>query len=314
MPKANVMITTPLATKLEEASLSATELTVSWNAIDWKQINRQVNNLRMRIYRASVEGNLKKVSRLQKLMIRSHSNRLLAIRRVTQINQGKKSPGVDQVIVNTDKERKWVYNKLATEKKAKASPIRRVYIPKKNGKLRPLGLPTIIDRCRQAVIKSALEPYWEAKFEPCSYGFRPGRSAQDAIQKIFHIAKPGATRLWALEIDIKGAFNNINHDFLLKRVGNFPGRKWIEAWLKAGIMENGTMYHSVAGTPQGGIASPLLANIALHGMEKCLKIRYDKRGSIHGTSPYALVKYADDEVVFAKTQESCQIAKERLQK
>jgi RNA-directed DNA polymerase len=268
----------------------------------------------MRIYRASVEGNLQKVSSLQKLMIRSDSNRLLAIRRVTQINQGRESPGVDQVIVNTDKERSWVYNKLTTEKEVKASPIKRVYIPKKNGKLRPLGLPTIIDRCRQAVIKSALEPYWEAKFEASSYGFRPGRSVEDAIQKIFCIVGPGRTRLWALEIDIKGAFDNIDHDFLLKRVGNFPGKKWVEAWLKAEVMENGIMYHQAAGTPQGGIVSPLLANIALHGMEKCLKIRYDKRGSITGASPYALVRYADDGVIFAKTQESCQIAKGKLQK
>lgn len=122
------------------------------------------------------------------------------------------------------------------------------------------------------------------------------------------------TRSWVLDFDIKGAFDNISHEFLIKRIGNFPGRKWIEAWLKAGIMENKGITNPIAGTPQGGIASPLLANIALHGMEKCLEIKYYKRGGIDPSSPYALVKYADDAVVFAKTQESCQKAKETLQK
>jgi RNA-directed DNA polymerase len=302
MQLANVILTTP----------PENNLSISWNAIDWQIVNRRVNNLRRRIYRASVEGNTKLVSSLQKLMIRSTANKLSAIRRVTQVNQGRKSPGVDQIIVNTDQERSWLLNKLTRERKAQASPIRRVYILKKNGKLRPLGLPTILERCRQAVIKSALEPYWEAKFEPCSYGFRPGRSTHDAIQRIFCIAKPGSSRKWVLEVDIKGAFNHISHDFLLKAIGNFPARAWIREWLQAGIMEEGRITPTREGTPQGSIISPLLANIALHGMGKSLQISYNEKGYLRTESAYALVTYADDSVVFAKTKEACQQAKEQL--
>ena len=194
------------------------------------------------------------------------------------------------MIVNTDKDRSWLYDKLTREKTVKASPVRRVYIAKKNGKARPLGLPTILDRCRQAVVKVALEPYWEAKFEASSYGFRPGRSCQDAIGKIFSIARPANSRKWFLKIDIKGAFDNISHDFLLKAIGNFPRRDWIKAWLKAGVIERGKLAPTISGTPQGGIVSPLLANIALHGMEKALGIIYNKTGRCKAGLPYALVK------------------------
>lgn len=230
---------------------------IVWNAVNWQSVNKQVNNLRRRIYRASVEGNIKLVRNLQKLMLKSRSNRLSAIRRVTQINQGRCSPGVDKVVVNTDKDRNLLIKKLADNNLFSVKPIRRVYIPKKGGKSRPLGLPTILDRCKQAVVKSALEPYWEAKFEGSSYGFRPGRSAQDAIQKIFCIARPGKSRPWALDADIKGAFDNIDHDFLLEVLGNFPARQWIEAWLKSGVMENCRFSETTSGTPQGGLCKAL---------------------------------------------------------
>ncbi|HAX0036231.1 TPA: reverse transcriptase, partial [Escherichia coli JJ2550] len=149
---------------------------IHWYTIDWQDINKKVNNLRKRIYRASANGNTKLVGSLQKLMLKSRSNKLLAIRRVTQINRGKRSPGIDKIVVNTDKERNLLMHKLIDNNLLSVKPIKRVYIPKRKGKLRPLGLPTILDRCRQAVVKSALEPYWEAKFEGSSYGFRPGRS------------------------------------------------------------------------------------------------------------------------------------------
>ena len=285
----------------------------SWHSIDWRLVKSRVNNLRRRIYRASVAGNTKKAGSLEKLMLKSMSNRLSAIRRVTQVNQGRNSPGIDKIVINTDKERRELLEKLAENDAYRVSPIRRVYIPKKNGKQRALGLPTILDRCRQAVVKAALEPYWEAKFERCSYGFRPGRSPQDAIQKIYCIARPGKSRRWVLEADIKGAFDNIDHDFLVKVVGNFPGREWIKAWLEAGVMEKDQVIPTTAGTPQGGLISPLLANIALHGMEECLGICYDSYGRIKLSSPYALVRYADDSVVFAKTREACQQAKEKIQ-
>lgn len=287
---------------------------ILWNQVNWSEVNAKVNNLRQRIYRASAAGDLKKVRSLQKLMLNSTSNKLSAIRRVTQVNQGRKTPGVDKIVVNTEAERNELLKEINLNQKPKVSPIKRVYIPKKNGKLRPLGLPTILDRCRQVVVKSALEPYWEAKFEKSSYGFRPGRSAHDAMQKIFCIVRPGKTRHWALDADIKGAFDNISHEYLMKTLGNFPARSWINSWLKSGIMENNQLSPTTTGTPQGGIASPLLANIALHGMEDALGITYDYLGRIQPKSEYALVRYADDFVIFAKTKTSCESARTIISK
>jgi len=286
---------------------------VIWNRINWPVVNEQVNNLRRRIYRASVEGDMKLVGNLQKLMLKSKSNRLSAIRRVTQVNQGKNSPGIDKVVVNTDKDRNLIIRQLVNNDPTSVKAIKRVYIPKKGGKTRPLGLPTILDRCRQAVVKSALEPYWEAKFEGSSYGFRPGRSAQDAVKRTFLIASPGKSRTWVLDADIKGAFDNIDHNFLLKTIGNFPSRKWVEAWLKSGVMEGFQLSPTTAGTPQGGVLSPLLANIALHGMEESLGISFNAKGHITTKSEYALTRYADDFVVFAKSKESCLQAKLKIQ-
>ncbi|WP_342638325.1 group II intron reverse transcriptase/maturase [Orientia tsutsugamushi] len=282
---------------------------IYWHSIDWKEIIQKVNNLRRRIYRAAANGNTKLVRNLQRLMLRSRANRLLAIRRVTQINKGRKSPGVDKIVVNTDKERSLLMEKLADNNLSSVKPIKRVYIPKSNGKSRPLGLPTILDRCRQAVVKSALEPYLKAKFEGCSYGFRPGRSAHDAIQRISSIVRPGTTRNWILDADIKGAFDNIDHNFLLKIIGNFPARNWIQAWLKSGVMQDYQIIKTTAGTPQGGLISPLLLNITLHGMSDILNIIYNKCDHLHAKSEYALVRYADDFVICAKSESSCIRAK-----
>lgn len=283
---------------------------IKWHAIDWSCVNKRVNNLRKRIYRASASGNMKLVGNLQKLMLRSNSNKLQAIRRVTQINQGRNTPGIDKVVINTDRDREELVQKLSTITPSAVKPIKRVYIPKKGGKSRPLGLPTILDRCKQAVVKSALEPFWEAKFEPSSYGFRPGRGAHDAMQKAFCVLRPGRTRKWILDADIEGAFDNINHDFLMKEIGNFPGRKWIIAWLKSGVMEGIQSIETTRGTPQGGLISPLLLNIALHGMEDVLNITYDKYNRLTTKSEYALVKYADDFIICAKSKEACIRAKE----
>ncbi len=153
----------------------------------------------------------------------------------------------------------------------KPLPSKRVYISKPNGKLRPRSIPSIIDRCLQAIVKNALEPVWEAQFEGCSYGFRPGRSTHDAIGKIYLIACPHKTKKWVVDADIKGCFDNISHEPLMEAIGNFPARKLIHQWLKVGYMENGVFHETDTGTSQGSIVSPLLANIALHGMEKaCL--------------------------------------------
>src|SRR5437764_3636686 len=155
---------------------NGTEKQTDWNAIDWRKAHRTVRNLRQRIFRATQEGNLKKVRSLQKLMLKSYSNRLVSVRWVAQLNAGKDTPGVDKLILKTPTARGKMVDTIAHYTLWKAKPARRVYIPKANGKSRPLGIPVIVDRCLQSMVKNALEPSWEARFESISYGFRPGRS------------------------------------------------------------------------------------------------------------------------------------------
>ena len=283
-----------------------------WQAINWQRANKLVNQLRQRIYSATAAGDIKRVRNLQRLLIHSTANKLKAIRSVTQLNQGRNTPGIDRVIASNDKQRYALYQQLCHYKTNQVKPVKRVYIPKSRGQHRPLGLPTIIDRCQQSVVKSALEPYWEAQFEGSSYGFRPGRSAHDAIQKVFCIARTRNTRKWVLDADIKGAFDHIDHRYLLERIGNFPARRWIESWLKAGVMTQGQLEATPQGTPQGGIVSPLLLNIALHGLEKEMGVEHDSYGRISKQSAYALVRYADDLVIFGRSQASLEEAKSKL--
>jgi RNA-directed DNA polymerase len=217
-----------------ESEASGTERQTVWIAVDWQQANRIVRNLRWRIFRATQTGDWNKVRSLQHLMLRSYSNRLVSVRRVTQTNAGKETPGVDKVVVKTPEERGRLVDDLATVQPWKAKPARRVYIPKANGKLRPLGIPVVKDRCLQAMVKNALEPSWEARFECSSYGFRPGRDGHDAIEKIYGLARPNKRKKWVLDADIKGAFDTISHDHLLRAIGPVPGRELIKQWLKAG--------------------------------------------------------------------------------
>jgi RNA-directed DNA polymerase len=280
---------------------NGTEKQTDWNAIDWKKANRTVRNLRHRIFRATQEGNLKKVRSLQKLMLKSYSNRLVSVRRVAQINAGKNTPGVDKLVIKTPAARGKMVDILTHYTLWQAKPARRVYIPKAKNKRRPLGIPVIIDRCLQAMVKNALEPFWEAKFEGSSYGFRPGRSCHDAIAKIYVLARPNKTKKWILDADIKSAFDQISHDFLLQVIGPAPGRELIKQWLKAGYVEDEVLHATEHGTPQGGVISPLLANIALHGMEEAIGVKYNSEGEIAGKR--AIVKYADDFVCFCETRE-----------
>jgi len=290
-----------------QALANGTESNTDWHAIDWQSANRVVRNLRQRIFRATQEGNWKKVHSLQKLMLRSRSNALVSVRRVTQTNAGRNTPGVDKLVVKTPTARGQLVDEILSHTPWRAKPARRVYIPKANGKRRPLGIPVVKDRALQAMVKNALEPCWEAQFEGSSYGFRPGRGAHDAIGKIFLLASPHRKKKWVVDADIKGAFDNISHDHLLKAIGAFSGRELIKQWLKAGYVEMGHYHDTESGTPQGGVISPLLANIALHGMEQALGMKFNYRGEIVGKR--AVVRYADDFVVFCETQEDAEKAK-----
>jgi RNA-directed DNA polymerase len=265
-----------------------------WALLPWPKIERHVYRLQKRIYRASSRGNVQAVHRLQQLLMRSESARLLAVRRVSQDNQGKKTPGVDGIASITSAQRLTLTTQIHPKhwKKSKPSPTRRVWIPKP-GKVekRPLGIPTMRDRACQALAKQALEPEWEAKFEPNSYGFRPGRSAHDAIEAIYQNIRLKPKYL--LDADIKGCFDHIDHQALLGKLGTYPAmRRAIKAWLKAGVMEQGEFSPTGEGTPQGGVISPLLANIALHGLETALEEAFPR----HRDQP-VMVRYADDFVI-----------------
>ena len=240
---------------ISDTTANGPERPTDWQYVDWHAANRVVRTLRQRIFAATQAGEWKKVHSLQKLLLRSYSNRLVSVRRVTQVNQGRHTPGVDKVVIKTPDARGRLVDLLCHYQPWRARPVRRVYIPKATGKLRPLGIPVVVDRCIQAMVKNALEPSWEARFEGSSYGFRPGRGCHDAIGKIYSLARPNKRKKWVVDADIKGAFDHISHEFLLTTLGPVPGRGLIRQWLKAGYMEAGRTYDTPEGTPQGGVGA-----------------------------------------------------------
>ena len=257
-----------------------------WQDLPWRNIERAVFKLQKRIYQASQRGDTKAVHKLQQLLLNSWSARCLAVRRVTQDNRGKKTAGVDGIKSLNASQRLQLAQGLRLSNST--YPVRRIWIPKP-GRLekRPLGIPTMRNRAEQALAKLALEPEWEAQFEPNSYGFRPGRSTQDAIGAIFNSISHKAK--YVLDADIAACFDKISHSAVLAKLQTFPNmRRAIRAWLKAGVVEGNDLFPTTEGSPQGGVISPLIANVALHGLEMTVAKAHAKA---------KVIRYADDLVV-----------------
>ncbi len=290
---------------------------LDWLSIDWRRVEEDVRRMRQRIFTASQAGDLKRVRNLQKLMLRSRANTLLSVRRVTELNAGRETAGIDGKTALLPHLKAdladWVQHRSESWK---PKAVKRVYVPKADGRQRPLGIPVLADRCLQALVLGALEPEWEARFEPRSYGFRPGRGCHDAIESIYLTGKgPNPRRPWVLDADLAAAFDRIDHDHLLSQLGTFPARGLVKRWLRAGVVENGHLTATKEGTPQGGVISPALLNVALHGMEQAAGVRYRTTGHNAGSamrgSP-VVVRYADDLVAMCHSREQAEQVKQRL--
>ncbi len=271
----------------------ATSATEQWKSINWQSVESTVFRLQIRIAKAAREQRWGKVKALQRLLTRSHGAKLLAVKRVTQ-NQGRRTPGVDGVIWKTAKQ-KWESTLGLTCQGYRSQPLRRIYIPKKNGKRRPLGIPTMFDRAIQALFLLALEPVAEVTADPHSYGFRPKRSAADAIERCFVVLAQKTSANWVLEGDIKGCFDHISHDWMLEYLP-IEGRM-LKQWLKAGFIENNSFHATNAGTPQGGIISPCLSNMVLNGIEGMLDSITRHSDKVH------MIRYADDFIITGRSKE-----------
>ena len=271
-----------------------------WHSIDWEVCHRRVRGLQVRIAKATQSQQSRRAKALQRMLVRSFAAKALAVKRVTE-NRGRKTPGVDGETWSTP-ESKWAAVFRLTRKGYKPKPLRRVYIPKANGQRRPLGIPAMLDRAMQALYLLALEPASECLADRNSYGFRPHRSTADAIEQLFVNLGRSSSAQWVLEGDIKGCFDNIDHDWL---IANVPMEKAVlRKWLKAGYMESGRLFSTEAGTPQGGIISPVLANLALDGLEALLESRFGQRNTKASyKTKVNYVRYADDFVITGISKE-----------
>ena len=265
-----------------------------WKSLPWDNIGQRVRRLQMRIAKAIKEKHYGKARALQWILTHSHSAKLLAVQRVTT-NKGHRTPGVDKKVWRTDQQ-KLEAIRLLKRRGYQPQPLRRIYIKKKNGKLRPLSIPTILDRAFQALHMLALQPIAETCADKNSYGFREGRSCADAINQCFIVLAKRTSPQWILEGDIKACFDQISQPWMLQ---NIPmDQRMLAQWLKAGYMENNRLFPTTAGTPQGGIASPVLANLTLDGMEKAIRAAIDPK---HDKVNF--IRYADDFAVTGNNRE-----------
>ena len=270
---------------------------------------KRVDKLQKRLYHAVKENEFRKIRGLERTLTSSKAALLLAIKRVTQTNKGKRTPGIDGFRALNDKQRGELFDtmKHMNINLHKPKPAFRKYIKKKNGKLRSLGIPVIMDRIYQEIIRMALEPQAEVNFEPTSYGFRPRRGCHDALSRIMRNVVHGNWS-WVFEGDFRSCFDTLNHKFILKEIEGFQSYDLVERFLKAGYVDKDVFHESTKGTPQGGLLSPLLTNIALNGMEEALNITYHERtknASVYYETKgkYRMVRYADDFVIFANSKE-----------
>jgi RNA-directed DNA polymerase len=283
---------------VEHSTGATSRETVDWHSIDWKKAHKIVNRLQARIVQATKVGKRNKVKALQRILTHSYSGKALAVKRVTE-NQGKNTPGVDKTLWDTPEKKTMAIQELQ-QRGYTAQPLRRLYIPKPNGDPRPLGIPTMKDRGMQALYLQALDPIAETQADTHSYGFRKERSCADAITQCYRVLFRKDMPTWILEGDIKSCFDSINHNWLLTHI---PVESSIlEKWLKAGYMEKSVWHASEDGTPQGGIISPVLANMALDGLETLLREKYPPITNGGKGSKVHLVRYADDFIITGSSQ------------
>lgn len=273
----------------------------AWGQIDWSHAEAVVRRIQARIVKAEREGNARRVRGLQRLLTRSFAARLLAVKKITG-NSGSRTAGVDGQCWHTLASR-WKAAHHMRVRGYRPQPLKRVYIPKSGGRKRPLGIPTMKDRAMQALFHMALDPLAEVRADLNSYGFRKGRSTADAIEQCFRVLSGKHHAPWVLEADIEGCFDHISHDWLIAHIP--MDRTVLKRWLKAGVIEQGSYAETKAGTPQGGVISPTLANMALDGLEAELKQRFRTRMVNYKTikPKVHVVRYADDFIVTGASKE-----------